>query len=597
MPDLFRTLQPSIEGNEQLRLPQREGFESIERHFSKAEAEQEVGIVLPVGCGKSGLIALTPFATGSSRTLVVAPYVKLADQLYGDFDPTQVDHFFYGLRRVLDSPPYPEPVLIRGTTANRGDLDEADVVITNIDQLQGAENRWLQNLPSDYFDLILFDEGHHATAQSWVTLKRAFPNALIVNYSATPRRADGQIMPGRIVYSYPVREAIAAGYVKRLKGLVLNPATLRFVREEDGEEQEVPLDEVIRLGEEDAAFRRSIVSSKETLNTIVDASIRELLRIREEAGDQRHKIIASALNYQHCHQIVAAYRERGRRADFVHSREASDANERVLKRLENHEIDSIVQVRKLGEGFDHPFLSVAAVCSIFRELSPFVQFVGRIMRVIDKDNADSVQNQGTVVFHAGGNVARRWRDFQDFSEADQEYFDQLLPLEGLDFTTAGELTIEPEVPRLPSQVEVRQQTGVTVQEIPLLDDDVAMAAIKSLRERGYSLEEIGRVYDYVPVPTTKLRQRQAARRALDDQVRLLAGTIINEQALSHEGHDLDHRRLGRSNFQVVKSRIDALIRERVVNKDRQDFLQEELDAAVAELPAIKTQVEGEFFDG
>ena len=219
------------------------------------------------------------------------------------------------------------------------------------------------------------------------------------------------------------------------------------------------------------------------------------------------------------------------------------------------------------------------------------------MRVVDKDNADSAQNQGTVVFHAGGNVARRWRDFQDFSEADQEYFDQLLPLEGLDFTTAGELTIEPEVPRRPSQVEVRQQTGVTVQEIPLLDDDVAMAAIRSLRVRGYSLEEIGRVYDHVPVPTTKLRRRQAARKALDDQVRLLAGTIINGQALSHEGHDLDHRHLGRSNFQVVKSRIDALIRERVVDKDRQDFLQEELDAAVAELPSIKAQVEGEFFDG
>jgi CheY-like chemotaxis protein len=48
------------------------------------------------------------------------------------------------------------------------------------------------------------------------------------------------------------------------------------VRNEDGQEIEVSLEEVRRLGEQDADFRRSIVTSAETLNTIVDASIREL---------------------------------------------------------------------------------------------------------------------------------------------------------------------------------------------------------------------------------------------------------------------------------------------------------------------------------
>ena len=598
MDDLFKSLNANVKDNEQLRIPQREGYRAIRDHVGGEGAAQEIGIVLPVGCGKSGLITLTPFAVESGKALVVAPYVKLADQLYREFDPTQASHFFYGLRGVLVAPPFPEPVLIRGKTANRGDLDEAHVVITNIDQLQGRENRWLRDLPEDYFDLILFDEGHHAAAQSWETFKGAFPGARVVSYSATPRRADGQLMPGNVVYSYPVRDAIEAGYVKRLKGLVLNPATLRYVRAEDEEEREIPLEEVIRLGEEEAGFRRSIVSSKETLTTIVDASIRELRRIREETGDRRHKIIVSALNYAHCHQIVAAYRERGQRADFVHSREATKANEKVLARLEDHELDVIVQVRKLGEGFDHPYLSVAAVCSIFRELSPFVQFVGRIMRVVDKENQSSPQNQGTVVFHAGANVAQRWRDFRDFSEADQEYFDQLLPLEDLDFTSGEEVAIEPQTGRSVSQVDVRDQTDVTVQEIPLLEnDEEAMAAIRSLRDRGYSLEDIGRVYEHHPVPTTKLRQRQASRKALDDQVRLLVGTLLNKHQASHEGHQLDKQRLGRSNFQVVKARVDVLIRERVANKKRADFLQADLDHATAELPSIGQQVTQEFFSG
>ncbi len=134
----------------------------------------------------------------------------------------------------------------------------------------------------------------------------------------------------------------------------------------------------------------------------------------------------------------------------MHSREGSVANQRVMQRLENHQIDVIVQVRKLGEGFDHPHLSVAAVFSIFSNLSPFVQFVGRIMRVIQQNAPGHVLNQGVVVFHAGGNIARQWSDFQTYSEADRDFFDQLLPLEGID---PSDLRPEREIEPLPREFE------------------------------------------------------------------------------------------------------------------------------------------------
>lgn len=210
---------------------------------------------------------------------------------------------FYQKANVIGAP-WPEPVEIRGKTTNRGDLDAADVVVTNIQQLQGDENRWLQDLPDDYFDLILFDEGHHNVAASWDLLKAKFPAARIVNFSATPMRSDGQLIAGRIIYSYPVARAIRAGYVKRLKAVALNPKTLRYVRRKDGQEIEVSLDEVRKLGEDDSDFRRSIVSSQATMTTIVDASIRELDRLRKESGDNNLKIIASALNFAHCGEIV-----------------------------------------------------------------------------------------------------------------------------------------------------------------------------------------------------------------------------------------------------------------------------------------------------
>lgn len=599
MPNInpFRNCQPSISANPCIRTPQRETYNALMNFAENPGNEREAGIVLPVGCGKSGCITLAPFAFRSNRTLVVAPGLKIAEQLYKDFDPTRSD-MFYIKCGVLQKSPYPEPVEIRGTTTNRGDLDEAHVVITNIQQLQGQENRWLGNLPADYFDLILFDEGHHSVADTYESLKARFPASRIINFSATPLRADGQRMPGRVLYTYPIFRAIQEGYVKRLKALVLNPRTLKYVRRENGQEIEVSLDEVRRLGEEDADFRRSIVTSKETLTTIVDASIRELDRIRNETGDQRHKIIASALNFDHCRQVVEAYRARGRRVDFVHSREDSAANDCVLTKLEAHELDVIVQVRKLGEGFDHPYLSVAAVFSIFANLSPFVQFVGRIMRVIRQNSPNDSLNQGTVVFHAGANIASRWEDFQDYSEADQQFFDQLLPMEGLDFGRADELVVAP-APRAPNTVEVRGQSGVLLEEIPLLDDDEAMRAIATLRARGYTSDDVRKAMEYRPVPTTKAKERQAARAALDERIRNQVGRILGTRRINPQGKDLDKKHLNKTNFVIVKAAIDKQVNAAVGKGtgERHEFNRTELDTINASFADLLTAAEKEVFGG
>ncbi|WP_295454531.1 DEAD/DEAH box helicase family protein [uncultured Thiodictyon sp.] len=595
----FQTRQPNVGSNPSIRTPQRETYRALLDYASNpAETEREVGIVLPVGCGKSGCITLAPFAFRSERALVVAPGLRIAGQLAADFNPSNPE-MFYQKCQVLTGGPYPEPVEIRGTTTNRADMDEAHVVITNIQQLQGDANRWLQTLPSHYFDLILFDEGHHSVAESWETLKARFPNARIVNFSATPLRADGQTMAGRVLYSYPIFRAIQEGFVKRLKAVQLNPRTLRYVRREDAQEIEVSLDEVRRLGETEADFRRSIVTSTETLNTIVDASIRELTRLRSETGERRLKIIASALNFEHCRQIVEAFTARGLRAGYVHSREDGAANNRIMERLDNNELDVIVQVRKLGEGFDHPFLAVAAVLNIFSNLSPFVQFVGRIMRVIEQNAPGHVANQGVVVFHAGANIARRWGDFQQYSEADQAYFDQLLPLEGLDpANPQGDREITP-VQRHGDEMEVRAQSEIQLEEIHLLEEDAA-AAIRLLQERGIISGDFDPARETLqPIPTTRVAQRQALRSGLDMRVRNESARILNQRGINPAGRELDRRRSDRDNLIVLKSAIDRQVNAVVgrTNGQRHEFTRAELDQIDEEFENILAAAVQEVFNG
>jgi hypothetical protein len=74
----------------------------------------------------------------------------------------------------------------------------------------------------------------------------------------------------------------------------------------------------------------------------------------------------------------------------------------------------------LGEGFDHPRLSVSAIFRPFRSLAPYVQFVGRVMRVIQENEPDHPDNQGHIVSHIGLNNDARWSEFRDLDLEDQE---------------------------------------------------------------------------------------------------------------------------------------------------------------------------------
>ena len=283
----------------------------------------------------------------------------------------------------------------------------------------------------------------------------------------------------------------------------------------------------------------------------------------------------------------------------MHSREDSAVNQRVMQQLENHQLDVIVQVRKLGEGFDHPFLAVAAVFSIFSNLSPFVQFVGRIMRVIVQNAPGHIVNQGVVVFHAGANIARQWGDFQQYSEADQAYFDQLLPLEGLDpGDPRGEREITP-VPRPGDEMEVRAQSEVQLEEIHLLEEDEA-AAILLLQKRGIIAGDFDPTKQTLqPVPTTKVAQRQAMRDGLDMRVRTEAARILNQRGINPVGRDLDKQRLGRDNLIVLKSAIDRQVNAAVehTSGQRHEFSRAELDQIDAGFVNIVAAAVHEVFDG
>lgn len=587
--------QFDIEQNRQLRIPQREGWTDIRDAYQAGRESRFSGVVLPVGCGKSGLIAITPYALAARRVLVIAPGNNIRTQLGDDMKSSSAANFYNKCDVLTAGNAYPETVVIESGAVNHDDITHADIVVSNIQQIAGEENRWLDEFGNDFFDLILVDEGHHNPADSYQQVFNRYPDARVINFSATPSRADGRQMEGEIIYSFPVVRAIQEGFVKRLSAKMLRPSALTYVDPASGDERTIGLEEVIQLGQQSAEFRRGVVQSDESLASIVTCAIGELRRLREETGEERLKIISSAMNMNHCIQIVEAFQARGLRAAYVHSREGQ-ATARTLQQLESHELDVIVQVRMLGEGFDHKYLAVAMVASIFANLSPFVQFVGRIMRVIEQNASDSLLNRGVVVFHAGANVAQRWDDFRSFSEADQAYFAELLPeADGVDFEPNGEAEREIGGGVL-QPVEVINEDDVRARNLEPIGDPEVAALIRQLAERGITPDQAAE--GLRQIQPTRQDQREARRTALNARVGNAAGAILGRLQIPNGGRVLDRRRQ-RTNYEWVitelNNRVNASVDQQ--NSNRQHFTLEQLEIAHRALDEHVEALEAELRNG
>jgi DNA repair protein RadD len=417
---LFHTAAANIESNDGLREPQKEAHRHTRQHF--ASSSDAAILQIPVGCGKTGVIATLPFGIALGRVLVITPNLTILKGVAAALDISNPS-CFWRTRKVLKSfSNGPYRAILNGRNANIHDCISSHFVLTNIQQLASSADRWLPQFPDAFFDMILVDEGHHNTADSWRKVFARFPDAKVVSLTATPFRTDGEPLVGTPIYRYTYASAMVNGYIKRLHAINVAPQQIEFTYRND--QRRHSLDEVLALREE-AWFRRGIALAPECNRHIVEASIRRCLMMREHTGFH-HQIIASACTVDHSKQVRALYEQRGFKAAEIHSDMSEEAREVILNALRDNRLDCIVQVQMLGEGFDHPRLSVAAIFRPFRSLSAYIQFIGRIMRVNFESDPQHVDNEGFIVSHVGLNNDARWNDFRDIELADQQMFHELL---------------------------------------------------------------------------------------------------------------------------------------------------------------------------
>ena len=553
----FSSTTVSIWQNPSLREPQMEGYFAIRDHFKVSD---EPGYVqIPVGCGKTGLMGLAPFGIAKGRVLMIAPNLIIRENIRRELNVSD-PNCFYPKRAVFV--PTEGPYLSElKTGANIHDCDAAHIIVANIQQFVGSRNRWYEALPTDYFDMILVDEGHHNVAETWRRLFAYFEKAKVVSFTATPIRADGQVVSGERLYRFGYARSMIMGFISQIDALFVKPTELTFTVE--GETRRLDIDEIMRMREKDW-FSRGVAASEECNRSIVNASVQQLHHVRS-LGSPR-QLIAVACSIRHATQVAALYKELGLRVEVLHSQLTTEERDRIEASLRSGLTDVVVQVSILGEGYDLPSLSVAAVFRPYRSLSPYVQFVGRILRLAQPDTPYSPANHVYLVSHVGLNDERWWGDFTNFDKDDQEFFQEYLQGE-LEVEGEGDesprLTLRPFMRVLNEVVQSYQRQGY----LKKIDDVMIRDLFDTIRGKGFEPTEFGLTEEMVrtrlsaaaaegsisafnPVIQPQER-REALKGRLQQEARSIADTVLNRLELPHQGRQLCSCFSGNFNAEIV----------------------------------------------
>ncbi|WP_243646786.1 DEAD/DEAH box helicase [Melghiribacillus thermohalophilus] len=402
-----------IEGNKLLREPQVEAYRAIYEHFITKQSNEDALVVLPTGTGKTGLMAISPFGISRGRVLIITPQTVVRDSVLGSLDSADPKNFWITTKVFNDYAELPSIIEYNSKLTN-GVLNQSDIVVLNYHWLQERfDSSLLKRVPPELFDFIIIDEAHHSEARTWQRALEYFSNAKVLKVTGTPFRSDGQRIKGEEIYSYSLARAMEKGYVKSLEKFEHIPDQMYFTIDHN-DEKYYSLEEIreMNLKEEDW-INRSVALSKHSNEKIAEFSIQHL-EDKKKISDKPHKIIAVACSIKHAEQIKEIYEKMGYKSAIVHSKMEKNEQEKELSKIENHEVDVVINVSMLGEGFDHKYLSIAAIYRPFKTLLPYAQFVGRVLRSIENEDGtyNEEDNIASVIHHSELGLEKLWEYYK-----------------------------------------------------------------------------------------------------------------------------------------------------------------------------------------
>jgi superfamily II DNA or RNA helicase len=364
-----------------LRMAQAGAIHSIAAHFTVHP--DPALVVMPTGSGKTAVLLAVPFVLRANRVLIITPSKLVREQIVEGAEQLSV----LKSSRVLPAAvAMPKVFHVTGKIANDAQWEELrkyDIVVAT-PNCTSPEMDGVAKAPADLFDVVLFDEAHHSAAKTWQALLDHFVGARRVLFTATPYRRDKKLIRAKSVYTYPLRKAF--------EDKIFGKVNFVSVQPKQGQKN----DETIAL------------KTEEQFKKDRSAGLAHVVMVRTDSktrADELKEVYAKSTKL---------------RLQVVHSEHSAGFVKKTIERLREGAtspaastsptaLDGIICVNMMGEGFDFPFLKIAAVHAPHQSLAVTLQFIGRFARTSQPNIGDAhfiavpdeIAGEAEELFHEG----------------------------------------------------------------------------------------------------------------------------------------------------------------------------------------------------
>jgi len=226
-------------------------------------------------------------------------------------------------------------------------------------------------LSAEFYDYIIIDEVHHATASSYRPIINYFNPKILLGLTATPERMDGE----DITKDFNNRIASEIRLPDALNTKILCPF------------QYFAISDSIDLKNVSWVNGRYDISELTDIYTRNDTRVGEIIKSLKTYLTDEHDVRALGFcaSQEHAHYMAEKFTLAGFKADYLVSNGGAN-RDNVKSRLVNQEINYLFVVDIFNEGVDIPEIDTVLFLRPTESLTVFLQQLGRGLRLLSDSN-------------------------------------------------------------------------------------------------------------------------------------------------------------------------------------------------------------------
>ena len=279
--------------------------------------------------------------------------------------------------------PYITTSIVNGTIKHW----DGEAVFSMVQTMSRDAN--LRNRPK--FDMVVIDESHHAAARTYQKIIDAVrednENAEIVGFTATPNRGDGKGL--KSVFNNCSHQIELTTLIR--EGFLVKPIAYVIDVGVQGE-----LNEVRRLANDFDMEQVEAIMNRTIINERV---VKEWL---EKASDRKTVVFCSTI--RHANALLNEFIANNINAEIVTGETPSNERADILHSLEFGDVQVVINVAVLTEGFDAPPVSCIVLTRPCSYKSTMVQMIGRGLRIIDQEIHPGLIKKDCIVLDFGTSI-------------------------------------------------------------------------------------------------------------------------------------------------------------------------------------------------